>query len=92
MPGLKFSVHAFEAKRVTIRQNWMDRDAAVAFLACSVILKILKIWPEQHVKEALCRDMEVNVVYSVCTCATERDVKPEAFIATKNQADENYFN
>lgn len=44
MPGLKLSVHTFEAKSVDVRQNWLERDAAVACLACSVILKI---WPEQ---------------------------------------------
>ena len=44
MPGLKLSVHTFEAKTVAVRQNWLERDAAVACLACSVILKI---WPEQ---------------------------------------------
>ena len=44
MPGLKFSVPTSEAKSVAVRQNWLERDAAVACLASSVILKI---WPEQ---------------------------------------------
>lgn len=44
MPELKRSVHTFEARSVAVRQNWLERDAAVACLACSATLKI---WPEQ---------------------------------------------
>lgn len=44
MPGLKLLVHMFEAKSVAVRQNWLEREAAVACLVGSVILKI---WLEQ---------------------------------------------
>lgn len=44
MPGRKLFVHTFEAKSAAVRQNWLERDAAVACLVCSVIPKIR---PEQ---------------------------------------------